>query len=116
MDKKAITAEIIKELNLTIEPEKALRTFWWPDSRQNSLRLTKAGLRAMSKVMKPYEFEYEARPTGNNLKRLLKVQSPFYVDFQGTVTIFSEQLANWIILCGSFDKYMQNLTDDTWDT
>lgn len=116
MDKQAITAELIKELNLNIELKKALATFWWPDTTQTNLRLTKAGCRALSKVMTPYEFPYEVRPTGNSLKRLMKVQSPFFVDFQGTVTVFGEQLASLIILYGSFDKYMASLCDDTWET
>ena len=116
MDKKAITEEILKELKLNLPIEKAMHTFWWPDNKQANLRLTKAGLRALSKLMKPHEFNYETRPTGNNLKRLMNVQSPFYVDFQGSVTVFGDQLANWIILCGSFDKYMETLADDTWET
>lgn len=116
MDKKAITAEIIKELNLDITLEKALRVYWWPDTNRTNLRLTKAGLRMMSKVMKPYEFAYEIRPTGNALKQLQKVQSPFFIDFQGTVTVFGEQLASLIILYGSFDKYMESLTKNPCDT
>ena len=116
MDKKAITEEIIKELKLDIDLKKAMLTFWYPDRKSTNLRLTKAGMRAMCKLMKPYEFEYETRPTGNNLMRLMNVQAPFYIDFQGTVVIFGDQLASLILLYGSFDKYMQALTDDTWDT
>ena len=116
MDKTAITEEILKELKINLTLEKALHTFWWPDHSQKNLRLTKAGLRALSKLMEPHEFEYETRPTGNNLKRLMLVQSPFYVDFQGTVTVFGSQLASLIILYGTFDKYMETLNDTTWDT
>ena len=116
MDKKAITEEILKELKLNISLEQALKLYWWPDSGvkgRTNLRLTKAGMKALAKVMKPYEFPYEVRPTGNALNQLVKVQSPFYVDFQGTVVIFGEQLASVIILYGSFDRYMDMLKQET---
>ena len=114
LDKRAITEEVIKQLGLNINVKQGLAIWWWPDRGRTGVpnpRLTKAGMKAISKIKKPHEFPFDVRPTGNNLKRLMKIQTPFYIDFQGTIIFFSDELATAIIMYGSFDRYVQLLDD-----
>lgn len=115
MDKKAITAEIINQLGLALPVEQALKLWWWPDGKYNGRanpRLSLQGKRVFSKAKQPHQFPYEVRPTGNVYKRLMKLQTPFYIDFkEGHITFFSTQVASAVVMYGSFDRFMELLDD-----
>jgi seryl-tRNA(Sec) selenium transferase len=109
MDKKAITEAVLKEVKSRYDLERALNAWWWRDySGNNSARLTKAGNAAVSKVMRPYTFDCVLNNTGNGIKRLTKLKTPFYADYQNQqITIYSEQLATMIRMYDSFERYME---------
>ena len=109
MDKKAITEAVLKEVKSRYDLERALKAWWWRSyAGNNSGRLTKAGNAAVSKVMTPHTFECTLENTGNGLKRLTKLNTPFYADYEyGKITIYSEQLATMIKMYPSFDRYME---------
>lgn len=108
MDKIAITEAVIKELKSSICPKQALKRWWYPDYSNNTenARLTNIGLKAISKVMTPHHFHYDYAATGNNIKKLSALRTPFFVDKDGII-IFSEQLATMIKMYPSFERYME---------
>lgn len=109
MDKKAITEAVLKEVKSRYDLERALKHWWWRDySGNDSARLTKAGNAAISKVMKPFTFKCQLINTGNGIKRMTKLKTPFYANYQDQeITIYSEQLATMIRMYDSFDRYME---------
>ena len=109
MDKKAITEAVLKEVKSRYDLDRALRAWWWRSyTGNNSGRLTKAGNAAISKVMRPFTFDCTLHNTGAGIKRLTKLNTPFYADYGNQpVTIYSEQLATMIKMYPSFDRYME---------
>jgi len=109
MDKKAITEAVLKELKVNIGLEYAMKIWWWRDyGGAQSARLTGPGNAAVGKVMTPYTFDCTLDNTGVGLKRLIKLQTPFYADYSAEqITIYSEQLAIMIKMYPSFDRYLE---------
>jgi len=109
MDKKAITEAVLEKVKSRYDVERALRAWWWRSYASNdSARLTKAGNAAVSKVMKAFVFDCELMNTGTGMKRLAKLKTPYYADFENQqITIYSEQLATMIKMYPSFDRYME---------
>ena len=109
MDKKAITEAVLKEVKVNYDLDTALKIWWWKNySGVETARLTRAGNAAIGKVMRPFTFDCELANTGNGIKRLEKLKTPFYADFQHKqITIYSEQLATMIRMYDSFDRYLE---------
>jgi len=110
MNKKEITNEVLKELkNLELDPEIAYKLWWWP----KGLRLTRKGHLAFSKVITPHHFPCELRQTGRTLQKLLKIQSPFYVNFkEDEIIIYGDKLATMIKLYPSIERYLDIIQED----
>lgn len=108
MDKKAITEGILKEVNSKYDLERALKAWWWRSYANNdNARLTVAGHKAFSKVMRPFTFDLELEHTGTTMKRLAKIKTPYYADYKyHQITIYSEQLATMIKMYPSFERYL----------
>jgi hypothetical protein len=109
MDKKAITEAVLSEVKVNYDLETALNIWWWKDYKDiETARLTRAGNAAVGKVMKPYTFKCELENTGNGMKRLEKLRTPFYADYRNQqITIYSEQLAMMIRMYDSFERYLE---------
>ncbi len=109
MDKKAITKAILKEVKSRYDLEHAMKAWWWASySGNDSARLTKAGNAAVSKVMKAFIFDCTLENTGASIKRLTKLKTPYYADYQNSqITIYSEQLATMIRMYPSFNRYIE---------
>ena len=107
MDKLAVTNEIIHQLKLELDPEHAMRMWFWPDScgRANA-RLTKPGLAFISKIAVGYKFDFEFSSTGAILTQLAKMNTAYYVD-NGGIVIFSEQVAVIVKMYPSFTRYLE---------
>jgi len=113
MDKEAITKAVLEELKVNISLDYAMKIWWWRDYGNNhSARLTGPGNAAVGKVMTPYTFKCTLENTGTGLKRLIKLQTPFYADYSAEqITIYSEQLATMIRMYPSFDRYLELIND-----
>ena len=109
MDKKAITEAVLEKVKSRYDLERALKAWWWRSYAGNeSARLTKAGNAAVSKVMRPFTFDCTLHNTGAGIKRLTKLNTPFYADYGNQqVTIYSEQLATMIRMYENFDRYIE---------
>ncbi len=107
MNKLEITESVIIELKLKIKFNLALRSWWWPDyGLTQNMRLTKPGLKFVRKVVKGHTFDFDFENTGMMLKRLAKLETPFYVDQDG-ITIFSEKLVTMIKMYPNFNRYLE---------
>jgi len=105
--KEEITEQVIEDLELDMKLTNAVKFWWWPDYNYcENLRLTKPGLTFVQKVVTPYSFEFDFLNTGNMLKQLAKLDTPFYVDREGIV-LFSPQLATMVKMYPSFDRYLE---------
>jgi len=113
MDKEAITKAVLEELKVNISLDYAMKIWWWRDYGNNlSARLTGPGNAAVGKVMTPYTFNCTLDNTGAGMKRLTKLQTPFYADYSAEqITIYSEQLATMIKMYPSFDRYLELIND-----
>lgn len=113
MDKEAITRAVLEELESNMDVETALRIWWYPDySNKPNARLTKPGLAAISKVMEPFKFKFEYFHTGNEIKQLAKMNTPYYINRHGkdsSITIFSKQLATMAKMYPNFQRYIELL-------
>jgi hypothetical protein len=113
MDKKAITKAVLKELQSKISVEDALKIWWYPDyGNKPNARLTKPGLAAISQVMQPFKYKFEYFHTGNEIKQLAKMNTPYYISRHGkdsSITIFSKQLATMANMYPNFKRYIELL-------
>jgi len=112
MDKHAITEAVLDKLNTKLELKQALKAWWYPDYSNNreNARLTTLGFKSISKVMTPYEFEYEFMLTGQNVKQLTALKTPFFLTGQ-SIIIFSKPLATMIKMYPSFERYMELINE-----
>lgn len=107
MDKTELTKQLIAQANLHVTFKEAYGSWWWPNNSLNKehKRLTSAGCNALAKLIKPYHFEFNFSNTPAQLKRLSKLEIPYYVDYKG-ITIFSPKAVSMVRLYGSFDRYL----------
>lgn len=108
-DKLAITKAVLKVVKSKYDLDRAMKYWWWRGhAGGKSIRLTKAGNAAISKVMTPHTFDYELLNTGQGIKRLTKLETPYFADYENQqITIYSEKLATMIRMYPSFDRYME---------
>jgi len=108
MDKKAITEAVLEKVNSKYDVDRALKAWWWRSYAGNdNARLTTAGHKAFSKAMRPFTFDLELEHTGTTMKRLAKIQTPYFADYQyNQITIYSEPLATMVKMYPSFARYL----------
>jgi len=108
MDKIEITKELLKTNNLNLSLKDALTLWWYPDysTKSNNSRLTSAGCAVISDAMHSFRFDCDLSNTGNDFKKLSKLNTPYYYEI-GSITIFSSPLAVMIRMYDSFDRYLE---------
>jgi hypothetical protein len=113
--KHEITAAVLEKLGIPTAPSGwAYRAWWWPDSGAKiNLRLSDLGVDQISKVMTPYIFSYYVSNTGTALKRINKLNTPFYISYHdNTIVIFNDKLAVMARMYPNFERYVELINAD----